>query len=198
MTTTKMKMVLSLLAVAAMVGCNPSSSTTDTGASTSDAGTSDTGASTHDTGSIVLTDTGTIELTDTGPRTDAPMVSTDPCAEDEDPITTLGCNGFASSTPAANTPGGACTGGGEAMLAGTCTGADVICDADVEMVGFCMPTCTPGETYVSTGGCPTGFRCFDFGDEAICYQDCDATHACPSDQECDPDGSCVALGSKEG
>lgn len=181
MTTLKMKMVLSLLAVAAMVGCN-SPRTTDTG--------------------ITTTDTGVTVVEDSGVRRDAPSrvdaftMSSDICsAAQANATSTVGCNGgFASATPAANSFGGTCTGGGEAMPAGSCTGTNAICGAAAAMPGFCLAACTPGATYITTGGCPTGSRCFDLqANGGVCFQDCDATHACPTGQMCDPEGSCVGV-----
>jgi len=177
MKTLKMKMALSLLAVAAMVGCS-SSSNADTS---------------------VGTDTGVSVVQDSGVRRDAPAradaASSDPCsAAAANATSTLGCNGgFASSTPAANAPGGTCTGGGMAMRAGSCTGANAFCGAEADMPGFCLANCMPGSTYITTGTCPAGFRCFDLEGSGVCFQDCDATHACPTGQMCDAEGSCVGM-----
>jgi hypothetical protein len=177
MTTLKMKMVLSLLALAAMVGCG-SSPRTDSGV-------------TADAGAVATDDTG--PRRDAAARPDAFSASTDACASEADTATTtVGCNGgFASSMPAANAPGGTCTGGGEAMPAGTCTGMNALCGAEADMPGFCLASCEPGSTYITTGSCPTGFRCFDLMGQGVCFQDCDATHACPAGQMCDAEGSCV-------
>lgn len=180
MTTLKMKMVLSLLAALAMMGCG-SSSRTDSGI----------GA---DGGTIAPEVPDARTTRDAPVRPDAFMMNSDTCAaEAANATSTVGCNGgFASTTPAANTPGGSCTGGGEAMPAGTCTTPNAFCGAEADMPGFCLATCEPGSTYITTGTCPTGFRCFDLeANGGICFQDCDATHPCPEGQECDGEGSCV-------
>ena len=174
-----MKMVLSLLAALAMVGCG-SSSRTDSGI----------GA---DGGTIAPEVPDARTTRDAPARADAFMMNSDTCAaSDSNAVSTVGCNGgFASATPAANAFGGTCTGGGEAMPAGSCTGAMALCSAEADMPGICLASCTPGSTYVSTGGCPTGARCFDLGGGGVCFQDCDATHPCPAGQDCDGEGSCV-------
>ncbi len=118
----------------------------------------------------------------------------DPCATDQATATsTLGCNGgWVSGNPAANATGGTCVPGGSALPAGSCTGANNICAAAADAgMGVCIAACTPGSTYVSTGGCPTGFRCFDLGGQGACFRDCDATHTCPTGMRCDNEGSCV-------
>lgn len=179
MTTLKMKMVLSLLAALAMVGCG-SSSRTDSGI----------GA---DGGTIAPEVPDARTTRDAPARADAFMMNSDVCAAtDTDAISTVGCNGgFSSATPAANEFGGACTVGDETMPAGSCTGAGAVCNGPAGMSGSCLQACTPGSTYVSTGGCPTGARCFDLGGNGFCYRDCDATHACPPGQMCDGEGSCA-------
>jgi hypothetical protein len=59
-------------------------------------------------------------------------------------------------------------------------------------MGICVVRCPRAATYISTGGCPMGFRCFTLGDElAVCFRDCDAMHPCPTGYECDAEGSCV-------
>ena len=181
MTTMKMKMVLSLLAVAAMIGCNSPRTT-------------DTGTTTADTGVAVTDDTGVRR--DAPARADAFVMNSDVCsATQANATSTLGCNGgFASAMPAANAFGGTCTGGGEAMPAGSCTGTNALCGAAAAMPGFCVASCMPGSTYITTGGCPTGARCFDLMGRGVCFQDCDATHACPMGQMCDAEGSCVGAG----
>lgn len=120
------------------------------------------------------------------------MTSSDRCsATDMNANSTVGCNGgFAMGTPAMNTPGGTCSGGGMAMPMGSC-GANMQCSADMGAMGICFQACMPGSTYVSTGGCPTGSRCFDLGGNGLCFLDCDATHACPNGMMCDGEGSCV-------
>ncbi len=125
----------------------------------------------------------------TGDSTGGDTGPADPCAADEaSAITTVGCNGYASGEPAANTPAGVCTGSAEPM--GSCmAGSD--CSGDPGMMGRCYPTCTVGAMYVTRGTCPMGFRCFDIMGAGVCYRDCDTAHACPMGMTCDGDGSCV-------
>ncbi|MDP3278930.1 MAG: hypothetical protein Q8Q09_27305 [Deltaproteobacteria bacterium] len=120
------------------------------------------------------------------------MVNSDRCAaSDMNAVSTVGCNGFAMGMSAANTPGGTCTGGGEPMPAGTCTTPMTECLADAMMPGVCALTCRGGSTYVTTGGCPSGSRCFGDTTGGFCYRDCDATHPCGAGLMCDGEGSCV-------
>jgi hypothetical protein len=129
-------------------------------------------------------------------RPDVPT-SSDPCASDAaGSARGVGCNGgFVSGDPAANTAGGACTADADPMTnpAGTCTGANVVCAAEPSMMGTCVPLCMAGSTYVSTGGCPTGWRCFSLMAGGVCFRDCDATHPCAAGEECDAEGSCVPM-----
>ncbi len=123
--------------------------------------------------------------------------SSDRCsASDMNASSTVGCNGgFAMGTPAMNAAGGACMGGGMANPMGSCM-ANAVCDADMGMTGICIPTCMPGSTYVSTGGCPMGFRCFSLSAGGACFRDCNATHPCGAGLECDGEGSCVTPSMK--
>lgn len=141
-----------------------------------------------DSGMTVRTDSGMTVRRDSGP---ADMCATDGMGAAA--LATLGCNGYASGTAAANDLLGPCMVGGEAMPQGSCTAAGTICAADAEgsMTGTCLTPCEGGSTYITTGGCPMGFRCFDLTDFALCYRDCDATHPCPSGYDCDGEGSCV-------
>lgn len=108
---------------------------------------------------------------------------------------TVGCNGgFVSGEPEPNEPGGICTTGGETNPGGTCTHTSAVCAPATEGAseGRCVVGCPPSMTYVTTGDCPTGFRCFRAAEEyGICYLDCDATHPCPTGTVCDSEGSCV-------
>jgi hypothetical protein len=88
-------------------------------------------------------------------------------------------------------------GGGMDMPQGSC-GANMLCSADMGMTGICFQMCTPGATYVSTGGCPTGSRCFDLGGEGLCFLDCDAMHPCPNGMTCDDEGACDLADDDEG
>ena len=119
--------------------------------------------------------------------------ATDDCAADDtDPAGTVGCNGgFISAAPMANAPFGTCT-PDEANPSGTCADATSFCLPGADpMVGVCVPTCELADTYVSTGGCPLGSRCFNLGEGGVCFRDCDDTHACPAGEMCDAEGSCV-------
>lgn len=118
----------------------------------------------------------------------------DPCvASMANAASTVGCNGFLTSEPAPNEAGGTCTQGGEVNPQGSCTDATAVCAGfEGETQGTCIPACPPTTTYVSNGGCPTGFRCFNATEEyGICFRDCDDAHACPTGQNCDEEGSCV-------
>ncbi len=158
---------------------------------TFDAGTPDGDADiTFDAGSA----NGDADITfDAGRVVDASI--TDPCATDDNAISTVGCNGgFLASEPAPNTTGGTCIQSeDEEDLQGSCASEESFCAGDLlEAEGVCFTACTPASTYVSTSGCPTGFRCFSLNFEyAICFRDCDATHPCPTGMECDVEGSCV-------
>jgi hypothetical protein len=174
-----MQVFFSLAALTGLVACGGNSMLP-----ASDAGGSSDASMTSSDASAPRTDSGTV-------RRDAAMNS-DRCATDQAMATsTVGCNGgFVSGNPAPNSAGGSCMGGGMDMPMGSCM-AGMICTAEAMMTGFCLPTCMPGGTYVSTGGCPTGFRCFDLNGDGLCFRDCDATHPCPSGQMCDGEGSCV-------
>ncbi len=140
-------------------------------------GTRDSGGGTMDAGR----DTGT-----PGPD--------DSCADD-DPTLTVGCNGgiLGASQPAHDF-GGTCT-PSEENAEGSCTNANAVCWGDVGAPGVCLTTCTPSEaTYVSTGDCPTGSRCFDLRDTeigaALCFPDCNSGTDCATGA-CDGENSCV-------
>jgi hypothetical protein len=147
--------------------------------------TVDSGSTGTDGGSL-RTDSGSMR-TDAGPE--------DECAaSSDDAVSSVGCNGgFESGDPAPNAPGGTCTVGGETNPEGSCTGETAFCAGDEGATdGICIIACPPASTYVSTGACPTGFRCFRSADDyGICYRDCDATHPCPTGMGCDDEGSCV-------
>lgn len=138
---------------------------------------------------------------DAAPAADSgPINPADSCATDE-AIDTVGCNGgFIAGEPAANGPLGTCTVGTEEMPSGSCTTPNAGCFGEDETAttGTCEVLCAPAGTYVTTGTCPTGFRCFTLGEDlGLCFRDCDATHACPTGYECDEEGSCVAGGEGE-
>jgi len=131
---------------------------------------------------------------DSGPvRTDGGPA--DPCAaSDSNPETTVGCNGDLIGPGAAdNEFGGRCTPDPAEMdPAGSCTDTNAYCWADVGATeGICLELCEPGGTYVTTGGCPAGARCFTFDtDYALCFADCTMDSDC-STNNCDGEGSCV-------
>ena len=100
-------------------------------------------------------------------------------ADDMNAISTLGCNGAPyGSTVQANQIGGGCTpDGADPPGAGTCVaaaGTRAICFPDETMptMGECVYVCPASSSYVTTGGCPTGSRCFQLTDVAICFRDC--------------------------
>lgn len=139
-----------------------------------DAPTLDAGG---DTGSAI--DTGRdIAMPDTGPA--------DPCfaaAAGAAAAATLGCNGpVGGPTRDANEQGGACT-------MDSCTEPMSDCRAD----GFCQVGCNPGMAYTSTGGCPSGSRCFPIGMGAgLCFIDCNTAADCPiPGSTCDSEFSCI-------
>ncbi|MEZ4226114.1 MAG: hypothetical protein R3B13_34530 [Polyangiaceae bacterium] len=114
----------------------------------------------------------------------------DPCAaDDNNALTTVGCNGASIGAQADNAYGGKCTPDAN-FGQGTCTDPTNICDAfDETLGGICVVECTSGGTYVSTGGCPAGSRCFDFGTVAFCYPDCADENDCGTGV-CDSEGAC--------
>jgi hypothetical protein len=130
---------------------------------------------------------------DSGPRTDGGGMTgdaggSDPCsATMSSPESTVGCNGgFVTGEPAANEPDGMCTPDSEGGR-GTCTLENSECYP--EPFNFCATTCPRVETYVSAGGCPTGYRCFHNGLGANCFRDCDDAHPCPTGFSC-REGGC--------
>jgi hypothetical protein len=109
----------------------------------------------------------------------------DPCASDE-PATTVGCNGPPPGPASENTIGGVCT---SPTPEGTCPGG---ADPTLFCVyGLCAPLCdSVPTTQVATGGCPTGFRCWNEVLLAFCYPDCLGDGDCGSGT-CSPGGRCV-------
>ena len=105
----------------------------------------------------------------------------------------VGCNGFASDTPAPDQPDGPCTNTGTTQAArGTCA-AGSLCMAPPGSSGVCHEACVP-TAEISTGGCPTGHRCVHEPNATVglCYRDCDAAHPCPTGTLCHPTlGACV-------
>ncbi len=144
---------------------------------------------------VRVADSGSMGTPDGG-RRDSGVVNNDRCAAEQAmAAASVGCNGgFVTMDPAANAVGGTC------MVdpmneQGSCTDATAFCvpSAMGSMTGRCGRECTPGGTYVSTGGCPTGFRCFAVAMGGACFRDCDAAHMCPMGLMCDGEGSCVGM-----
>ncbi len=125
--------------------------------------------------------------------TDA-RVSSDPCASGSGAAAArgAGCNGgILGADREDNIFGGQCT--QIAMNpAGTCTEPNAYCWGRAgERNGICLVRCTPsGSTYVSTGDCPQGSRCFNFDENDLCFPDCRDDSNC-STHDCDNEGSCV-------
>ena len=58
-------------------------------------------------------------------------------------------------------------------------------------LGFCRHLCPPSPSYVSTGDCVMGSRCFTLAEDfARCFRDCEADTDCFEGELCDPEGSC--------
>ena len=136
--------------------------------------------------------------TDAGPRRDAGPVSNDPCASDSaGALAGVGCNGgLIGPTPSANEIGGGCTpDNADPPGAGTCVaspGSQAVCLADEgETTGTCVYACPDAMTYVSTGGCPSGSRCFPVQDLSLCFRDCTSSADCFTGETCDSEGSCL-------
>jgi len=132
------------------------------------------------------------------PRDGSVDAGEDSCASDtEDPASTVGCNGPPAGPPAPDAIGGPCTPeSASAPGPGTCgpaPGATPVCvpDETAPGAGRCVYECDVARTYVSTGGCPRGSRCFDLGGYARCYRDCRADEDCAPDETCDLEGSCT-------
>ncbi|MCZ7685642.1 MAG: metal-dependent hydrolase [Sandaracinaceae bacterium] len=102
--------------------------------------------------------------TDSGtPRPDGGGSGDDCEASGDDAVSTVGCNGgVLGAARTANDFGGLCTVGDDTNPAGSCTNTNGVCWGVEGGQGICVTTCTPSAAnYVSTGGCPTGSRCFD-------------------------------------
>lgn len=180
------------LAFGAVAACGP------TEGSTMDSGGGGGDASTMETSTPREGGTGTEAGREGGTGTEGGTNPSDRCsATSDNPASTVGCNGgFVMGDPAANAAGGLCTPrmNGMEYTNGSCTDMMAFCvPGDMQTMGRCFNNCTSTATYVSTGGCPSGFRCFGMGDgmAGTCYRDCDMTHPCPTGQECDEEGSCV-------
>lgn len=160
----------------------------------------DDGGGTADAG----TDAGTTPMMDGGTDAGAPGTDSgppDPCAATmSNAISSLGCNGGVyGSTPMDDEIGGPCTPDGmDPPGPSTCTpvsGTQAACVPDEAdpTTGTCLYFCPPSGSYVSTGDCPTGSRCFTLDtDFALCFRDCNSAADCFDGEECDGEGSCVA------
>jgi hypothetical protein len=118
---------------------------------------------------------------------------TDPCVSDGG-IPNPGCNGWASGDPMPNELYGTCTPAADPMMMpqGSCTTPNAVCVPAGAEMRICAVRCPRAATYISTGGCPRGFRCFTVGDEmGWCVRDCDAMHPCPTGFRCDVEGRCL-------
>lgn len=142
-------------------------------------------------------DTGTMLPGDAGGRDAGPGRADagpgDPCATD-DAISTVACNGEpVGAGVARNEFGGLCT--PDAMNPqGSCTAATDVCAARTGVAeGICLRGCDPAATYVTTGTCPMGSRCFTLGmagsEYGLCFPDCRMPTDCTS-MGCDAEGSC--------
>jgi len=121
----------------------------------------------------------------------------DPCAATvDDSTSTVGCNGgLYGSTPRDGEIDGPCTPDGMDGP-GTCAmvpGVESWCAPDEvdPSTGTCVLFCPTVSTYVSTGSCPSGSRCFDLTDVSICFRDCNGPSDCFAGETCDGDGSCA-------
>lgn len=154
------------------------------------------GDASTNTDARAVADTGVGGGSDAARADSGGMMNNDRCAAEQAMAAAgVGCNGgFVTMEPAANAVGGTCM--VDAMNEqGSCTDPTAFCvpSAMGSMTGRCGRECTPGGTYVSTGGCPTGFRCFDLGMGGACFRDCNAAHMCPMGMMCDNEGSCVGM-----
>jgi hypothetical protein len=62
--------------------------------------------------------------------------------------------------------------------------------------GTCAYLCPFSSSYVTTGGCPSGTRCFSYRTEmdfGVCFRDCNSATDCATGETCDGEGSCVAM-----
>ncbi|MEQ8455884.1 MAG: hypothetical protein RLO52_13600 [Sandaracinaceae bacterium] len=157
-----------------------------------------------DSGTTPTTDSGTTPTADSGTTTprDSGVPSDDSCAASQEMSTsTIGCNGgLYGSTQMANQIGGDCTPDGmDPPGAAGCMMADgsqafCVANEDDPSMGTCLYACPPASTYITTGGCPTGARCFTLDAElALCFRDCNSAADCFDGEECDGEGSCVPM-----
>lgn len=113
----------------------------------------------------------------------------DPCATDEaHSACVVGCNGPVRGPAANDQFGGYCLIGGPS---GTCADTNDDC---VEMFpmgeGLCLQPCPVAATYSSTGGCPSGSRCYAWdASNGYCFPDCQVNADCTTGM-CFADGSC--------
>lgn len=103
---------------------------------------------------------------------------------------TYGCNGSPPGPGEANQPGGTCGGSSSGNPSGSCVDPNTMCVKIGDRPGepVCMYRCEP-TSYVSAGGCPAGWRCFDVSG-GICFPDCRRGADCATGV-CDSEGSCV-------
>jgi len=176
-------------------GCSDDSS----GPSNQDAGdaSGETDSGTVDSGA---TDAGPDATTaDAQPDADASFSCDDVtdvcCTEGAPAADTALCNGAAiGSTVANHAFGGRCN-PSPTEPRGSCMSADALCYVveATDATGLCYQTCdSPAPAFTSTGGCPSGSRCFDTIVEGtgVCVPDCQMHSDCVA-QKCDDNGSCI-------
>ncbi|MEC7522781.1 MAG: hypothetical protein VYE22_23025 [Myxococcota bacterium] len=161
----------------------------------------------EDSGTTPTPDSGTMMMeTDSGtggPR-DSGTTPDDSCAASPETATsTVGCNGgLYGSTQNADQLDGTCTpdgmdppGAGSCMASGGDSQPVCIPDEAMPSMGTCVYVCPPDtSSYITTGGCPSGSRCFTLRDDlAICFRDCNTASDCFDGEECDGEGSCVPM-----
>lgn len=153
-----------------------------------------------DSGIAMTTDGGTSVLdmhssSDFGTTVDMGTTTTDlgtsdPCAS-EDALSTVGCNGAPLGPfQPANEFGGRCDPSAD-VPQGSCNSPGAICGGAPGGVGYCVIPCDSAATYVSTGGCPRGSRCFLLSESSICFPDCTSGADCVTGS-CDDEGSCTS------
>jgi hypothetical protein len=82
-------------------------------------------------------------------------------------------------------------------LQGSCAASTDRCAFVPGETGICVRQCEPATTYVSTGDCPSGSRCFTVDaatGNAFCFPDCETGSDCTSGS-CDAEGGCIPPGA---
>jgi hypothetical protein len=129
-----------------------------------------------------------------GAKGDGATPGGDPCASNVNVDSLSGCNGGIPGVQPDGQLGGFCVPDESDLVHwGSCVGEYVYCLwEEIEDGGICVTDCELATTYVSTGGCPTGYRCFNDAEfeEPTCFPDCNDDSDCPEQLQCDADGSC--------